>query len=95
MFQRGERVRYVPSHAEGDVAHLDVEYGVVSTENATCVFVRYYPQISRDWHGFEGATSQGTYRRNIVRGWGGMGAPDPPGRRRAIGAGPRRGRRKA
>ncbi len=69
-YQRGDRVRYVPSHAHGDPKHPDVEYGIVSSCNEHAVFVRYYPQISERWHGFEGTTSKATDPEDLRRGWG-------------------------
>lgn len=40
-FHAGERVLYVPNHANGDTAHPDCERGVVTSTNAVNVFVRY------------------------------------------------------
>lgn len=41
-FTPGDRVLYVPNHAEGDPAHPDCERGVVSSTNEFYVFVRYF-----------------------------------------------------
>lgn len=40
-FREGERVLYVPMHANGDKKHPDCERGVVSSANDHFVFVRY------------------------------------------------------
>lgn len=37
----GMRVRYVPYHAHGDLAHKDCEDGIVSSKNNTYIFVRF------------------------------------------------------
>ena len=37
----GDRVIYVPSHANGDVNHPDCEYGIVKSWNDSFVFVNY------------------------------------------------------
>jgi len=44
-FKKGDRVMYIPSHAEGDMRHKDSQKGVVSSKNDTWVFVKY------DWAG--------------------------------------------
>jgi hypothetical protein len=41
-FKPGDRVRYVPRHANGDMSHPDCENGIVSSTNDRFVFVRYY-----------------------------------------------------
>lgn len=41
LFTKGERVRYIPTHAQGDDDHPDVEDGVVSSTNEYWVFVKY------------------------------------------------------
>ena len=41
-FEPGDRVLYVPNHANGDTAHPDCERGIVSSKNSSFVFVRYY-----------------------------------------------------
>lgn len=40
-FKPDMRVRYVPSHADGDLLHKDVENGVVKSVNDKYVFVNY------------------------------------------------------
>lgn len=44
-FQPGERVLYVPYHAQGDTSHPDCERGVVSSTNNLYVFVRYGDEL--------------------------------------------------
>lgn len=41
-FKEGQRVTYVPYHANGDAKHKDCEFGIVSSCNDTYVFVKYY-----------------------------------------------------
>ena len=40
-FKKGQRVRYIPAHAEGDISHPDCNNGVVSSINDKWVFVKY------------------------------------------------------
>lgn len=40
-FSEGDRVLYVPHHADGDEKHPDCERGIVSSTNSVNVFVRY------------------------------------------------------
>lgn len=40
-FKPGDRVAYVPGHANGDSSHPDVERGIVTSTNPYFVFVRY------------------------------------------------------
>ena len=40
-FKRGERVKYIPTHAKGNRHHPDCETGVVSSTNKFVVFVKY------------------------------------------------------
>ena len=40
-FEKGDRVKYVPNHANGDVFHPDCELGTVSSTNRRFVFVTY------------------------------------------------------
>lgn len=40
----GMNVRYVPAHANGDLAHPDCENGVVTSTNHRFVFVRFNPR---------------------------------------------------
>lgn len=61
-FRRGERVRYVPSHARGNYHHQHCEDGVVSSTNDQWVFVKYgtpLPHASR--------TAAATDPRHLVR----------------------------
>jgi len=41
-FEAGQKVVYIPRHANGNISHKDVEYGIVSSvsENGN-VFVKY------------------------------------------------------
>jgi len=40
-FQKGQRVLYVPHHAQEDLAHPGCQKGVVSSTNDKWVFVKY------------------------------------------------------
>ncbi len=41
-FKEGMNVRYVPTHAEGDINHEDCENGIVHRVTSNYVFVRYF-----------------------------------------------------
>jgi hypothetical protein len=43
-FKTGDRVRYVPYHAHGDLGHKDCENGRVTSVNTAYVFVRFRPE---------------------------------------------------
>lgn len=55
-FRVGERVVYIPGHAEGDISHPDCECGKVSSTNEKFVFVRFDQHVKK--FGWDGATSQ-------------------------------------
>lgn len=62
-FQAGQRVVYIPNHAQGDNKHPDCEHGKVSSVNDSCVFVRFDKYVQR--FGWDGATSQGCQPYNL------------------------------
>ena len=41
-FGRGMQVAYVPTHADGDLLHPDVEFGFVTSVRSDTVFCRYW-----------------------------------------------------
>jgi hypothetical protein len=45
-FEPGDRVAYIPMHAEYDITHGDVEWGTVSSVNNVNVFVKFDWQIT-------------------------------------------------
>lgn len=59
QFSPRARVAYIPSHANGDVSHADVEHGFVSSlsQNGKTVFVKFDRQLEK--FGWDGTTSQG------------------------------------
>lgn len=57
LFKYGDRVRYVPYHANGDAQDPSCEDGTVSSQNGTFVFVRFDRQVKV--LGWSGTTSQG------------------------------------
>ena len=69
----GDRVTYVPYHANGDVNHPDVEHGTISSiknVSRTLVphytyFVRFDKQVER--LGWEGTTAQGCKRDQLIK----------------------------
>jgi hypothetical protein len=60
----GVRVAYIPGHAFGDMAHPDVEHGIVSSSNGKYVFVKFDRAVSR--FGWDGATSQSCCPEDLV-----------------------------
>lgn len=57
FFQVGDRVRYVPKHANGDLSHKDCENGIISSFNDWYVFVLYEGDIH----------SKATYYEDIIK----------------------------
>ena len=67
-FRKGERVRYVPTHARGDTHHKDCEDGVVSSIGRTgTVFVKYDCLLGVGITGDEPWTAKGTRPDDLVR----------------------------
>jgi hypothetical protein len=65
-FTPGDRVAYVPTHADGDMEHTDVELGTVSSlGNGNIVFVRFDKQVQV--LGWDGTTSQACDKRDLRR----------------------------
>lgn len=44
-FMPGDHVAYIPDHADSDIRHKDVQFGIVSSVGPKFVFVRFFPQI--------------------------------------------------
>jgi hypothetical protein len=65
-FRQGDRVAYIPSHAEGDMNSPDIERGVVSSTNATFVFVKFDNAVTEMITGLEPYTSQSCRPENLV-----------------------------
>ncbi len=65
-FERGDQIAYIPSHAEGDIRHKDVEFGFVTSVNEMTVFCRYWnkycPGLLRTT-----ANSEATPRSCLIR----------------------------
>lgn len=55
-FKKGQRVKYIPRHANGDENHKDCETGTVSFINDYVVFVKY----DGDYH------SKSTYPQDLI-----------------------------
>lgn len=67
-FRKGERVRYVPTHARGDIKHKDCEDGVVSSIGRTgTVFVKYDCLLGTAITGDEPWAAKGTRPEELVR----------------------------
>ena len=69
----GDRVAYVPYHAEGNINHADVEYGIISLIKEFMpgdiprftYFVRFDKTVQL--LGWEGTTGQGCKRDQLVK----------------------------
>lgn len=61
---RRQRVAYVPTHADGDLNHPDVERGAVSSTNHKYVFVKFDKHVAK--FGWDGATSQACDPSDLV-----------------------------
>lgn len=59
------RVAYVPTHANGDMNHKDVERGAVSSTNDKYAFVKFDKQLAK--FGWDGTTSQSCRPEDLVR----------------------------
>lgn len=64
-FEPQDVVQYIPMHAENDLSHPDCEFGIVSSVNATNVFVKFSRQLFKlGWHG---TTSQSVSPSDLVK----------------------------
>lgn len=63
---KGRKVRYIPSHANGDSHHPDCQNGVVSSTNDKVVFVKYDNAMCYMTTGDEPYTAQGTRPEDLV-----------------------------
>jgi len=72
-FKKGDKVRYVPNHANGNIHHPRCKDGVVSSHNPLFVFVKYYHTLANGikWPpietGDEPYTAAATKVENLVR----------------------------
>lgn len=66
-FSKGERVIYVPNHAEGMTWHPDCQCGVVSSTNDKWVFVKYDNLDCRMITGDEPYTAAATGPNDLVK----------------------------
>lgn len=63
-FRPGQRVRYIPGHAYGDMCHPDCEDGTVSSLGEDNVRVRFDKHVGR--LGWDGATAQACTPDDLV-----------------------------
>ena len=63
-FKTGQRVVYVPLHAQGDAKHNDCETGTISSLGRNIAFVRFDRQVKE--LGWEESTSQACDFCNLV-----------------------------
>ena len=42
VYKIGQQIAYVPTHAQGDVNHPDVEFGFVTSQKGARVWCRFY-----------------------------------------------------
>jgi hypothetical protein len=66
-FSKGDLVRYVPRHANGDEDHKDCRDGVVSSTNDKWVFVKYDNLMCVMVTGDEPYTAAATDPNDLVR----------------------------
>jgi len=72
IFKKGDKVRYIPNHANGDSNHEDCENGVVSSvrigaHNDYSVFVKYDNAMCIMTTGNEPYTAQSTRPDNLIK----------------------------
>jgi len=65
-FKHGMKVRYIPTHAEGDEKHRDCEDGIVSYVNDYCVFVKYDNAACKMVTGDEPYTANATRPEDLI-----------------------------
>lgn len=65
-YKRGQRVRYIPNHANGNKNHEDCKDGVVSSCNNSYVFVKYDNLTGIMITGDEPFTSQATKFDDLI-----------------------------
>jgi len=65
-FKKGQRVKYIPTHAFGNSKHPDCENGVVSSVNNKYVFVKYDNAVMIMKTGDEDYTAQATSPENLI-----------------------------
>ena len=46
--ERGTQILYIPTHANGDENHPDVEVGFVTSQRSDTVFCRYWSKYHQD-----------------------------------------------
>lgn len=66
-YKHGDKVRYIPNHANGDATNPDCQNGIVSSVNEKFVFVKYDNLMCIMTTGDEPYTAQATKRENLVR----------------------------
>jgi len=66
QFQKGQRVLYIPPHADGDPTHEDCKRGVISSKNDKFVFVKYDNLMCIMTTGDEPYTAQATSPEHLV-----------------------------
>lgn len=63
---KGDRVIYIPNHANGDAEHKDCEHGVVKRVARNLAFVIYDNAVQRMITGDEPYTAAATLLRDLV-----------------------------
>jgi len=66
-FEHGDKVRYIPIHAEGNPRHKDCQNGVVSSINDKFVFVKYDNAMCIMTTGGEPYTAQATDPNDLIK----------------------------
>lgn len=67
-YKKGDKVRYIPNHANGDSKHPDCENGVVSSVNSYgTIFVKYDNDMCIMTTGDEPYTAAATDKENLER----------------------------
>ncbi len=66
-FKKGDKVKYIPTHAGNDPGHKDCECGVVSSVNEKFVFVKYNNDMCIMTTGDEPYTAQATSPEDLIK----------------------------
>ena len=67
VFEKGDKVRYIPTHTHGNPNHEDCENGVVSSVKNNVVFVKYDNGMCIMTTGDEPYTAQATSPEDLIK----------------------------
>lgn len=63
-FEPGQKVTYIPRHANGDLTHKECEHGTVSASSTMYVFVRFDAAVVIN--GWENTLAQACHPQDLI-----------------------------